>query len=274
MSAKIDGHQRIDPGASPTFAGQTVTGLTASKPVGTNANKALASLSPISVVDGGTGVATLAIGGLLTGNTASVVQVLAPGATTTVLVGGGAGTAPVWTTAAGSGAPVRAGTPSFTTGIGVGGAAAGTGGVAFPASAVAVADANTLDDYEEGTWTPDYRGSGGSAGAVASTVSGTYTKIGRLVTLRGSIVLTNNGDWTGNVRIHGVPFTIGNYGYVCGGVCYLANVTFDGYVVTYSLYGWTWVSFAVTKTATTTADISIANTPDNGEFNFIFSYFM
>jgi hypothetical protein len=39
------------------------------------------------------------------------------GATTTIAVGGGAGTAPVWTEATGTGAPVRAGSPSFTTQI-------------------------------------------------------------------------------------------------------------------------------------------------------------
>lgn len=37
------------------------------------------------------------------------------GATTEILVGGGAGSAPVWTTATGTGAPVRAGTPTLTT---------------------------------------------------------------------------------------------------------------------------------------------------------------
>ena len=39
------------------------------------------------------------------------------GATTEILVGGGAGSTPVWTTATGTGAPVRAGSPTFTTQI-------------------------------------------------------------------------------------------------------------------------------------------------------------
>ncbi len=39
------------------------------------------------------------------------------GATTEILVGGGAGSAPVWTIATGTGAPVRAGSPTFTTSI-------------------------------------------------------------------------------------------------------------------------------------------------------------
>jgi hypothetical protein len=66
-----------------------------------------------------------------------------------------------------------------STGAAVGGATPGAGGIAFPATAVAVADPNTLDDYEEGSWTP----SDGSGAALSFTsVTGTYTKIGRQVT--------------------------------------------------------------------------------------------
>jgi len=50
----------------------------------------------LAVSDGGTGVATLAAGGILLGNGTGAVQVLAPGATTEILVGGGAATAPAW----------------------------------------------------------------------------------------------------------------------------------------------------------------------------------
>jgi hypothetical protein len=42
------------------------------------------------------------------------LQTLDDGATTEILVGGGAGSAPVWTTATGTGAPVRAGSPALT----------------------------------------------------------------------------------------------------------------------------------------------------------------
>lgn len=68
--------------------------------------------------------------------------------------------------------------------------------------------AHTLDDYEEGTWTPAVEGSGGSAGSIAySTQTGTYTKIGRIVFLKARIILTNKGSWTGNASITGLPFT-------------------------------------------------------------------
>jgi hypothetical protein len=55
---------------------------------------------------------------------------------------------------------------------------AGTG-ITFPSSQSASSDANTLDDYEEGTWTPT-QGAGLTVVGTFSS-SGTYTKIGNLV---------------------------------------------------------------------------------------------
>jgi len=55
-------------------------------------------------------------------------------------------------------------------------------GVNFPDSQSASADANTLDDYEEGTFTPTITTGSGSAGLNASFSAGEYTKIGNLVT--------------------------------------------------------------------------------------------
>jgi hypothetical protein len=54
-----------------------------------------------------------AAGDLVIGTGSHTAHRLAPGATTTILVGGGAAD-PVWTTATGTGAPVRAGSPTFT----------------------------------------------------------------------------------------------------------------------------------------------------------------
>jgi hypothetical protein len=73
--------------------------------------------APIPVTLGGTGRATgaTAYGLIAAGTTATGVhQTLAAGATTELLVGGGASALPVWTTATGTGAPVRAGSPTFT----------------------------------------------------------------------------------------------------------------------------------------------------------------
>jgi len=58
-------------------------------------------------------------------------------------------------------------------------------GIAFPATQVASADANTLDDYEEGTYTPSQGGGLTVVGTFSST--GRYTKIGRMVYLSGTV---------------------------------------------------------------------------------------
>lgn len=75
----------------------------------------ITGITDLAVADGGTGASTLADGGIVVGNGTTTVEVVAPGATTTILVGGGAATNPVWTTATGSGAPVRATSPTIVT---------------------------------------------------------------------------------------------------------------------------------------------------------------
>ena len=72
----------------------------------------------VTVADGGTGrsTSTTAYGLIAAGTTATgALQTLAAGATTDIIVGGGASALPVWTTATGSGAPVRATSPTLVT---------------------------------------------------------------------------------------------------------------------------------------------------------------
>jgi hypothetical protein len=63
---------------------------------------------------------------------------------------------------------------------------------------------NTLDDYEEGTWTPTISNNGFTY--TYSTQEGVYTKIGRLVTLRFRIVVTaRSGSASGGHPVINVP---------------------------------------------------------------------
>ena len=64
-----------------------------------------------------------------------------------------------------------------------------------------------LDDYEEGTWTPNFAFTGGSTGLTYSYRGGVYTRVGRLVTCYCMIVLSNKGSSTGNVLVSGLPYT-------------------------------------------------------------------
>ena len=70
-------------------------------------------------------------------------------------------------------------------------------------------DSNTLDDYEEGTWTPVINGSSSAGSGTYSGQSGTYTKIGRTVTFNLSLVWTNHTG-SGYIYIGGFPFTNGS----------------------------------------------------------------
>jgi hypothetical protein len=72
------------------------------------------------------------------------------------------------------------------------------------------AQANALDDYEEGTWTIGVEFGGASVGVTADLSGGTYTKIGRQVTVNGFLRLTNKGSSTGSATLTGLPFTIAN----------------------------------------------------------------
>ena len=98
----------------------------------------------VSVADGGTGrsTSTTAYGLIAAGTTATgALQTLAAGATTQILVGGGAAALPVWTTAQGSGAPVRAVSPTLTT-PNIGSATGSISGNAGTATALAANPSN------------------------------------------------------------------------------------------------------------------------------------
>lgn len=89
------------------------------------------------------------------------------------------------------------------------------GQIKFPATQIASADVNTLDDYEEGTWTPILSSSAlfTSTAPVATTL-GTYVKIGKKVFVQCTINLTSTGSATGPVWLVGLPF--GCHGYQNG----------------------------------------------------------
>ena len=73
-------------------------------------------------------------------------------------------------------------------------------GITFPATQSASSDANTLDDYEEGDWTP-------SIGGTSTTTNsyGKYTKIGNVVTCQFRVEILSMG--TGSLTtLSGFPF--------------------------------------------------------------------
>lgn len=85
------------------------------------------------------------------------------------------------------------------------------GQLAFPSTKNPSANANTLDDYEEGTWTPIIKFGGAATGITYGAATlGRYTKIGRMVTISGICTLTNKGFATGSATLEGLPFVAAN----------------------------------------------------------------
>ena len=82
-------------------------------------------------------------------------------------------------------------------------------GITFPATAVPSADANTLDDYEEGTFTPTLFGNTTAGTTTYTSQAGVYTKIGRQVTVT-VFITASAATGTGELRIGNLPFTVQN----------------------------------------------------------------
>jgi hypothetical protein len=107
-------------------------------------------------------------------------------------------------------------------------ATAGTG-IDFSATANSsgTMTSELLSDYEEGTWTPVLADAqtGGNTAASYSTQAGTYTKIGRQVSIvcRLSFPVTTGMTSGNNIFIRGLPFAASEQSY---GSVYLRSITF------------------------------------------------
>ena len=181
------------------------------------------SASTIAVARGGTGATTIPTNGqLLIGNgTGYTVASLTAGSNVTITPGAGsitiasAGGDVVGPASATDNALVRfdlttgklvqnSGTTLSDTGaLAMAGlldiSSASAGQIKFPATQVASSDVNTLDDYEEGPFTPT------GNGITFTSASGTYTKIGRAVTFRLDALWPTTAN-ASNARIAGLPF--------------------------------------------------------------------
>jgi hypothetical protein len=113
---------------------------------------------------------------------------------------------------------VGIGTNTFNTN---GGVLQVSNGISFPASQSALTDPNTLDDYEEGTWTP---GVGGTA-TYNGTPAGNYVKIGKQVHITGRFDINVIGTGS-TANVSGLPFTPGSGSTQQGGVVHqFANLS-------------------------------------------------
>jgi hypothetical protein len=138
-------------------------------------------------------------------------------------------------------------------------------GITFPATQSASTDANTLDDYEEGTWTPVVA-FGGNAVAQTGNLTGLYTKIGNIVTISCYIGLSAKGSSTGDAQVRGLPFTINSAdGAYIAVALYLANVTVTDYPIAFGIVNTTRIYLAEATNAGVSTPLTNADFANNSE---------
>ncbi len=199
------------------------------------ANSGAASL-PLSVANGGTGITTYSQGDMLYAPSVNILAKLAKntnatrylsnqgssnnaswslvnlgnGVTGTLAVAnGGTGTTAstgsmsvVLNNAPTINTPTFTGTASFINLIDLSNPTAGQ--IQFPATQNSSANANTLDDYKEQTFTPSISFGSGSA---LGTFTGFSTKIGRIVTFTMSFTISGTSTPSGVITLGNLPYT-------------------------------------------------------------------
>lgn len=99
-------------------------------------------------------------------------------------------------------------------------------GITFPATQSASTDANTLDDYEEGTFTPTVAGSSTAGTTTYGEQLGFYTKIGRQVTIQIFVGISNMTGTGGAIEFGGFPFASNATAGRCTGTAMTDSLTY------------------------------------------------
>jgi hypothetical protein len=153
-----------------------------------------------------------------------------------------------------------------------------TEGINFPddASANPSADVNTLDSYEEGSWTPAVKFGGNSDSLTYSAQGGYYTKIGRQVTATFNFTMNNNGSSTGNATIEGLPFTVANNNGAYNGLAigHQANWSSSGTIRGYAGINETVIYLVEFADDGTTTNIDEGDTANNSGMLGTITYFV
>ena len=137
--------------------------------------------------------------------------------------------------------------------------------------------ANKLDDYEEGTWTPLIDAASGTQPSISyAHNTGSYTKVGRLVTLIGYIRISSiSGTTSGNLNINGLPFPqTGGDGYAaCGSFAHSGLNFVNTQFGSISQYITTNIGFltSTNNAAWTWEKVSILSANDELRFSYTYS---
>jgi hypothetical protein len=137
------------------------------------------------------------------------------------------------------------------------------------------ATANLLDDYEEGTWTMGVSFGGASVDVAYGSNTGTYTKIGRQVTVNGYMNLSSKGSSTGAAKITGLPFTIGSaLGNYSAASLWMSAVTFTNQFTSVGTVNATTVSLEEITVLGSVSLLTNADFADSSAVILSFTYFV
>ena len=149
-------------------------------------------------------------------------------------------------------------------------------GITFPATQSASTDANTLDDYEEGTFTPAITGSSTNPTVGYGNQIGNYTKIGNVVNFTLWIQWTSISGGSGDARFSGLPFTSqsGSEDFFPTSVWFY-NLTYSnsspvGLLVNNSTY----LLISGLSSGGGFADVAVSNLGASGEVRFTGTYYV
>jgi hypothetical protein len=148
-------------------------------------------------------------------------------------------------------------------------------GVTFPATQSASSDANTLDDYEEGTWTLGIAFGGLTTGITynGSFNTGTYVKIGKQVSVTGIVFLSNKGSATGDAALTGLPFTIVNSNGGYGGASIAVEaISSAGTIMARSSPNQSYIEFTQINTAGSQTTLTNSQFANNSQIRVSFVY--
>ena len=142
-------------------------------------------------------------------------------------------------------------------------------GITFPATQSASSDANTLDDYEEGTWTPTVGGT-----ATYNEQTGTYVKIGKTVNVVGVLRIDVLGTGSAGI-VSGLPFTSASTGQNTVNINYYsASAVSTTWISGYIESNLTNFRFSGNTTNTTTPNAAINFLGNGSAIYFSATYFV
>jgi hypothetical protein len=131
-----------------------------------------------------------------------------------------------------------------------------------------------LDDYEEGTWTPQFS-DGTNNATMGSSNAGAYTKVGNMVTVTAYAQMSNKGSMSGALRMTGLPYTVGT-AYAGAGVGFVGglSVTAGVSISMYTAASTTYVLLQKFSATTGSTDLLASDMTNDGQFVFSMSYFV